>query len=125
MFPRPFGVCGDKVQAASDIIASPREPVFLANAVAFHPLALQLAGAANGSGLFAGALLARLFEVTTQLHFAINALTLQLLLESPESLVDIVIANDDLHKTLLPRFLSWHLPAANRPRVPIELIKIL
>ena len=36
--------------------------------------------------------------MTAQLHFAIDALTLQLLLERAESLVDVVIANDDLQK---------------------------
>jgi hypothetical protein len=38
--------------------------------------------------------------VTTQLHFAIHAFTLQLLLERAEGLVDIVVANDDLHKSV-------------------------
>ena len=54
--------------------------------------------AAHGSGLFAGALLARLLVVAAQLHFAIHTFTLQLLLERAEGLVDIVIANHDLHK---------------------------
>jgi hypothetical protein len=34
----------------------------------------------------------------TQLHLAIDAFTLELLLERPQRLVDIVVANDDLHK---------------------------
>lgn len=32
-----------------------------------------------------------------QLHFPIDALALQLLLQSAEGLVDVVVANDDLH----------------------------
>jgi hypothetical protein len=36
-----------------------------------------------------------------QLHFAENALALHLLLERPESLVDIVVANENLHVLIL------------------------
>jgi hypothetical protein len=36
--------------------------------------------------------------MTTQLHFAINTFALQLLLEGAQRLVDIIVANDDLHK---------------------------
>jgi len=36
--------------------------------------------------------------VTAQLHLAVDALTLQLLLERAQRLVDIIVANDDLHK---------------------------
>jgi hypothetical protein len=36
--------------------------------------------------------------MTAQLHLAIDALTLQLLLERPQRLVDIIVANDNLHK---------------------------
>jgi hypothetical protein len=36
--------------------------------------------------------------MTAQLHLAIDALTLQLLLERAKSLDDIVVTNDDLHK---------------------------
>jgi hypothetical protein len=37
--------------------------------------------------------------MTAQLHLAIHAFALELLLESPKRLIDIVIAHDDLHKT--------------------------
>src|SRR4028119_1147935 len=67
-------------------------------AVALGALALELAGPANRGGAFAGALLRRLLVMTPELHLAIDALTLQLLLERPQRLVDIVVANDDLHK---------------------------
>ena len=36
--------------------------------------------------------------MATQLHFAIDAFTLQLLLKSPKRLVYIIVANDNLHK---------------------------
>ena len=50
-------------------------------AVAFLLLALHFAGAADSSSLFTGALFRRLFKMTTQLHFAIHAFTLQLLFQ--------------------------------------------
>jgi hypothetical protein len=73
---------------------------FLLRAVALGALALKLAGAANGSSLFASAHFRRLFKVTAQLHLAVHALTLQLLLERAKGLVDIVVANENLHKPL-------------------------
>src|SRR6266581_3392242 len=57
----------------------------------------QLASATDGLGLFTGLLLGGLFVVTAELHLAENALALHLLLERLESLVDIVIANENLH----------------------------
>jgi hypothetical protein len=39
--------------------------------------------------------------MTAELHLAIDALTLQLLLERAQRLVDIIVANDDLHKSRL------------------------
>jgi hypothetical protein len=49
--------------------------------------------------------------MTAQLHLAIDALTLQLLLERPQRLVDIIVANDDLHKSRRTSFKS-------RPKSP-------
>ncbi len=74
----------------------PQRP-FTIRTVALHPLALHLAGAADSGGALARALFAGLLVVTAQLHFAIHALTLQLLLERAKGLVDIIVANDDLH----------------------------
>ncbi|KAJ8138245.1 hypothetical protein OY671_008541 [Metschnikowia pulcherrima] len=70
----------------------------LLGAVALQPLALQLAGAANSGRLFAGALFGGLFVVAAQRHFAIQALTSQLLLGRAKSRVDIVVANENSHK---------------------------
>src|SRR5690606_11370962 len=92
--PRPDGSTMLRVQAV------------LLGAVALHPLALQLAGAANGGGLFAGALLARLLVVAAQLHLAIHAFALQLLLQRAQGLLDIVVADDDLHKPKPPLAIS-------------------
>src|SRR3546814_16739245 len=57
--------------------------------VALHPLALELAGAADSGGTLTRALLARLLIVPAQLHLAIDALALQLLLERAQRLVDV------------------------------------
>src|SRR3546814_910050 len=70
----------------------------LPNAVAFRPLTLQLACATDSGGIFPGALFRRLFIVAAQLHFAIHPVALQLLLERPQRLVNIVVANDNLHE---------------------------
>src|SRR5690606_9098963 len=76
------------------------------DAVALRALALELAGAADRRGLFAGPLLARLFVVAAQLHLAVHALSLQLLLERAQGLLDIVVADDDLHKPKPPLAIS-------------------
>ena len=60
---------------------------------ALCPLASQLANAANGFSLFAGALLRRLLVVVPHLHFAEDTFALHLLLESAERLIDVVIAD--------------------------------
>ena len=67
----------------------------------------QLTGAANGFGLFAGTLLRRLFIAPAQLHFAENPFTLHFFLQRFESLIDIVVADNDLNddpSSWLPRF---------------------
>src|ERR1700760_3484570 len=60
-------------------------------------LAGQLARAAHGFGLFAGLLLGGLFVMTAELHLAEDTLALHLLLQRLEGLVDIVIADENLH----------------------------
>src|SRR6185312_7734484 len=66
-------------------------------AFALHLLAGELAGPADRLGLLARLFLGRLLVMTAQLHLAENALALHLLLERLESLVDIVVANENLH----------------------------
>src|SRR4051794_37919102 len=66
-------------------------------AFALQFLAGELAGAAHGFGLFAGLLLGGLFVMTAELHLAENPLALHLLLQRLEGLIDIVIANENLH----------------------------
>src|SRR4051794_27257840 len=66
-------------------------------AFALQLLAGQLARAAHGFGLFTGLLLGGLFVVSAELHLAENSLALHLLLQRLEGLIDIVIADENLH----------------------------
>jgi hypothetical protein len=66
-------------------------------ALALELLAGELAGAANGLGLLTRLLLGGLLVMAAELHLAENTLALQLLLESAESLIDIIVANENLH----------------------------
>src|SRR5437879_13713006 len=66
-------------------------------AFALQLLAGQLARAAHGFGLFTGLLFGGLFVVPAELHLAENTLALHLLLQRLEGLIDIVIADENLH----------------------------
>jgi hypothetical protein len=57
----------------------------------------ELAGAADGLGLLARFADGGFFVSLPQLHLAEDAFALQLLLEDPKGLVDIVVADEDLH----------------------------
>src|SRR6516162_9061844 len=71
----------------------------------------SLARAADGFRFLAGLALGRFFVRLAALHLTKNALALHLLLEHPESLFDIVVANDDLQNVsnLLP---ALHAPSS-------------
>src|SRR5712664_2575401 len=79
--------------------ARPQQGLRLAGKEAFAlgALAGQLAGAADGFGLLARLLLGRLFVMPAKLHFAENALALHLLLQRLEGLIDIIVADENLH----------------------------
>src|SRR5450631_4388868 len=66
-------------------------------AFALHLLARQLAGAADRFRLFPRLLFRGFFVMAAKLHLAENALALHLLFERLEGLVDIVVANENLH----------------------------
>src|SRR5215831_10933129 len=68
---------------------------------ALGALAGELAGPADRFRLLAGLLGGGLFVVSAELHLAENALTLHLLLERLEGLVDVVVANENLHALFL------------------------
>src|SRR5258705_9726435 len=66
-------------------------------AFALQLLAGELARAAHGFRFFAGLFLGGLLIMTAELHLAENTLALHLLLQRLEGLIDIVIANENLH----------------------------
>ena len=70
-------------------------------AFALHTLAGQFAGATNGLGLLASALLRGLLVVHVALHFTEAAFALHLLLEGFERLIDVIIANENLYQVEL------------------------
>jgi hypothetical protein len=70
----------------------------LDGAFALQPLADQLAGAANRLRLLAGALFRRLFIKLATLHLAEGAFALHLLLQRPQRLLDIIVADNDLNQ---------------------------
>jgi hypothetical protein len=70
-------------------------------ALAFHPLAQQLAVPAHRLGFLAGAALGWFFEGAAELHFAEDALPLHFFLQDAKRLIDIVVTDDDLHETPL------------------------
>src|SRR5688572_3748224 len=84
-------------------------------ALASHPLALELAGPAHRGSRLARALFGRLLVLAARLHLAIDALTLQLLLERPQRLVDIIVANDNLHKSRPTPFNPWGRWSPGKP----------
>ena len=65
--------------------------------LALQALALQLARPTNRLCGFTRATLGRLLEVAAQLHLAKDTLTLHLLLECLERLIDIVVTDENLH----------------------------
>src|SRR5579872_4655556 len=66
-------------------------------AFALHLLARELAGAADRFRAFPGLLFRRFFVMAAKLHLAEDALALHLFLERLEGLIDVVVANENLH----------------------------
>lgn len=79
-------------------------------AFALGAFAGELAGAANGFSLFAGAFFRRFFEVVAALHLPEETFALHLLLERFQCLIDIVVADDDLNDVTLSNFCSASTP---------------
>ena len=61
--------------------------------------------AAHGFGLLAGFLDGRLLEMLLELHFPKHAFALELFLEGPKGLLDVIVADADLH-VVVTTFLS-------------------
>src|SRR5262245_25439986 len=66
-------------------------------AFALHLLARELAGPADRFRLFPRLLFRWFFVMAAELHLAENALALHLLFERLQGLVDVVVANENLH----------------------------
>jgi hypothetical protein len=60
-------------------------------------LAGQLARATNSFSLFTGLLFRRLLKIVAQLHFAEDAFALKLLLERLQRLINVIVADENLH----------------------------
>jgi len=82
-------------------------------AFALHPLAQHLAIAPDGIRFLASAAFGRLLIIAPLLHLSEDAFALHLLFENPQRLVDIVVANENLHRAFLCRNLRrlWKDPA--------------
>ncbi len=79
-------------------------------AFALGAFAGELAGAANGFSLFAGAFFRRFLEVVTALHLPEETFALHFLLKRFQCLIDIVVADDDLNDGTLSNFCSASTP---------------
>jgi hypothetical protein len=69
--------------------------------LALQLFAGELAGAADGFRLFPDSPLGGFFVMAAEFHFAEYAFALHLLLQRPEGLVDIVVADENLHVAFL------------------------
>ena len=97
---RPGGLTNGKSRRSSRTTALTNRWNFrrglFAAALALSALARQLACTAHGFSALTLLLLRGFLEVAAQLHFTVNAFTLQLLFQRAKSLVDIVVAYGDL-----------------------------
>src|SRR5579875_278062 len=97
-----FGMAGMRVQRPAGRLRLRRAACFALHkpgsvALALHALAQQLAVAPDRLGPFARAPLRRFFVIATKFHLPEHALALHFLFQGSQSLVDIVVANEDLH----------------------------
>jgi hypothetical protein len=85
-------------------------------AFALQLFAREFTGTTDSFRFLSDSLLGRLFVVAAELHFAEHALSLHLLLEHPERLIDIVVTDEDLHATFPS--IEWFNRPAIRPIGP-------
>lgn len=85
-----------------------------------HSFPGELAVTPHGFRLFPDALLGRLLVCTAGFHLAEDALTLQLLLQDPEGLIDIVVSNENLQTITFPTSTAWRKTkkAGDNPTFP-------
>src|SRR5262245_21633172 len=82
-------------------------------ALALHSLAKQLAVTAHRFGLFPRPSFRALLVIAAQLHFSEDPFALHFFLQGAERLVDIIVANEDLHGGCSP----WLVTYFDRPRL--------
>jgi hypothetical protein len=63
----------------------------------FKALAFQLTSPSNGLSFLARTFLRGFLVVTAQFHFAEDALTLHLIFEGLQGLIDVIVTNENLH----------------------------
>src|ERR1700730_17063112 len=87
-------------------------------ALALQPLAQELAMPPNCFGPFSRPPLRGFLVITAELHFSEYPFALHFFLQGSEGLVNIIVANEDLHGGLSPYTSArltgpgWHRPAA-------------
>jgi hypothetical protein len=86
-------------------IAAPVSLNGLEAALTLKLLASEFPRTADGFGLLARFLDRRLLEMLLELHFAEHAFALELFLEGPKGLFDVIVADADLH-VVVTTFLS-------------------
>ena len=83
----------------------------------------QLAGPADGLGLFTGADFRRFFKSAATFHFTPQAFALHLLLQRLQSLIDIVIA--DAYVQIISRFLFLSIICPGFPAATVAHHRLL
>src|ERR687888_552547 len=106
-----------RIRSLLRFIASPPRP-HRQQALALHALAGELARTADRFRLLACLAFRGFFVMAAKLHFAENPLALHLLLQRLEGLVDIVVADENLHASFLflPNILNVPEPADAPPK---------
>src|SRR5215469_8568975 len=82
--------------------SSERPPGGPSVTLALHALAQQLAVAPNRLGLFPRPSLRGFLVIAPKLHFSEHPLALHFLLQGSQCLIDVVVANEDLHGGVSP-----------------------
>ncbi|OIQ37555.1 MAG: hypothetical protein BM558_12870 [Roseobacter sp. MedPE-SW] len=95
--PRAQGAGVINVVSRKDLEAKKADRRSLEHTFALCFLTCQFTGTADRFSFLARFFLGRLFEMLLELHFAEDAFTLQLFLQSAERLIDIVVTNTNLH----------------------------
>src|SRR6185437_1627251 len=92
--------------------------------LALHPLAQHLAIAAHGLGALARPPLRGLLIGAAQLHLAEHPFALQLLLEDAQSLIDVVVANENLHASAPYARMALPARSSRRRRAGLSVLQI-